>query len=358
MENADCDKFIEKLRKIKVLKSDFDKKLNISRPFFDELNIIKINIEQELKDLSGLLMEKRFELKRFYEENVNVLSETGLIEILSNGREGFIDITGKERPIPKYEEFAEYVTEKYSERKEFFDRKREQGFTEIRIIPFGLPLKHFKLCAEELIKRKYQEGKLLGTDGTKIELNEEEPVFIAEEYKCAENEQGADVSGELVYYPKKYDKKNHGGKTKQEILNEQEKEDRFTGWEFQFVEDLPDLPGKGKGKVVNGRKQIEAGLSPEEYLKMQETDGQYEGERGQTAEAELTEFIYNLKAHDRVIDDWEGGGKGSWNISGYFKSSGLVCLSGWVRYIGRLFLYGRNADSRDDYRGCRFGVRI
>ena len=148
-------------------------------------------------------LEKIFELKRRFMENKKVLVETGLIEPLPDGQLGFYDISGKERPAPTYEEFAKYFESKYNERPEFFEKKREQGFTELRIIPFGLPLKHFKLCAEVLIKQKHKEGKLLGTDGTKLELNEEEPVFLSDEYACKDDQEGADVTGDLIYYPKK-----------------------------------------------------------------------------------------------------------------------------------------------------------
>ena len=138
----------------------------------------------------------------------------------------------------------------------------------------------------------------------------------------------------------------------------QDKDNKFAGWEFQFIEDLPDLPAKGEGEEAGNRKQVEAGASPEEYLKVLETDAQYEGERGQTPEAELTEFISNLKVHNRVIDDWEGSGKISWNISGYFKSSGLICKSNWSRVFGQLELRGYDPSYHGGYNGCRVGVQL
>ncbi|MCX6743979.1 MAG: hypothetical protein NTX82_00445, partial [Candidatus Parcubacteria bacterium] len=189
---------------------------------------------------------------------------------------------------------------------EMLEKKREQGFTHLQLVPIGTPLSFLIDRAHDLIVKMHKEGKLLGTDGKKLELDENQPVYVADEYK------DADVKGDLVYFPQKFDKENNGGITKAELKDP---------WEILFVEDQPDLPAKGK--EIAGRKQFDAGQSPEEYLKKIQTDSQYANEQFTTPEAQLIYFMEYLQRNNQVIDDWDGQGKGCWNAGAYFKS-GLV----------------------------------
>jgi len=239
-----------------------------------------------------------------------------------------------------------------AERKELLLKKKEQGFTELLISPFGMSLKELINRTRKLILEKHKQKKLLGTDGYKLDLNQDESVYTTDDY-----EQGnADNSGELIYDIKKYDINFHGGKTKKEILENIDKKENFLGYHVMLIEDLPDLPTKGKVKA--GRKQLEANMSPEQYLELLKKKDQYRGETGLTPEDQLSYLIYYLKKNNQVIDDWEGKGKLCFNINSYFISSGLGPLTRWNRGSRQLILSRDFSYRQHDAYGVRSAVRI
>ncbi len=290
--------------------------------------------------------EKLIELKEQYEDQIETLKKIGLIEQLPNGEMGFYDINDKPRRIPTYEEILERVEAK----KEFVEKKKEQGFTQLLLVPFGMKLSDMAEKAKELILKKHRQGKLKGTNGDELELNEDQPFWLAEEYKGGEVDIGED--SDLVYFPEKYDQENHGGKTKKEII------ENTDGWDIMFIENLPDLPAEGKGKEVGGRKQLEANQTPNQYLEKMKKEEQYQGESGMTPEAELTYFMHYLQKNNQVIDDWQGSGKVNWNLGGYLKSAGGVCCSFWSRSRRRMFLLWNVSGARDGDGAVRASVRI
>jgi len=293
-------------------------------------------------------IEQEFNLKKKYQEMVKVLVDVDVLELLPKAQEiGIIGIDGKEYPLPTYKE----IISKMAERKDFLLKKKEQGFTELLITPFGMSLKTLIARAKKLIIKKHEQGKLLGTNGKSLEIDKD-PVYLEYDY-----EQGnADDSGELVYDIKKFDKKNNGGKTKKEIL-ESKKED-FPGYHVMLIEDLLDLPIEGRGKEKSGRKQLETNISPETCLELLQKEDQYNGETGLTPEDHLSCFIYYLKKNNQVIGDWDGKGKACYNINSCFNSLGLVPLSFWGRNSRKLSL-GRCYSHLQSYRlGGRSSVRI
>jgi hypothetical protein len=302
----------------------------------DELLKIKKKLERKKE------IEKN--LKKQYQEQIDTLTETNLIEELPSGELGFMDINGEPRPIPTYKE----ILERLNAKKELLEKKGKQGFTQLLLVPFGMKLSEMIGKARNLILKKYKQGNLKGTNGDDLELDEETPVWMEEKYQGG----NADISGDLVYFPEKYDKENHGGKTKKEILEETD------GWDIMFIEDLPDLSAEGKGKTVGGRKQLEANKRPDQYLKKMKEDEQYKGEQGMTPEGELTYFMHYLQKNNKVIDDSRGSGKINWNLGGYLKGAGGVCISYWNRYSRRMYLYWNYPDVRNVNNGVRSSVRI
>ena len=299
----------------------------------------------ETKEIKEGELEKKFELKKQYDEQVKTLREVEILEKLSNGNWGIKDMLGQERPIPSYEE----IRERMKAETEMLDKKREQGFTRLLLVPIGMKLSEIVDKAGKLIIKKHKDGKLLGTDGTKLELDENQPIYVDDIYK------DADVKGDLVYGVKKFDKVNHGGKTKEELLKD--KDNPNPGWQVMFIEDMPDLPAQGKGKEIEGRKQLEANQSPEQYLETIQTDKQYQGEQFTTPEAQLIYLLQYLQNHNQMIDDWDGKGKSCWNAGAYFKS-GLVPNGRWNRSSKRFDLYGNFPVNRDDYDTVRSSVGV
>ncbi len=291
-------------------------------------------------EVIGKKLESELNLKEQYEEQVQTLKEVGILKKLKNGEWGMKDILGNEQPIPSYDE----ILKRMNAKAEILDKKREQGFTQLLLVPIGMKLSEITEKAGELIVKKHGEGNLLATDGTKLELKMEDdqprPIYVDDIY------QDADVKGDLVYGVKKFDD-NHGGKTKQELINE------TGGWQILMIEDMPDLPAEGKGQEIEGRKQLEAGQSPEEYLAKIQTEEQYANEQFTTPEAQLIYFMEYLQRNNQVIDDWDGKGNGCWNAGAYFKGKGGVPFGGWGRH-DRQFLLGW---SNPGVHGGAYGVR-
>ena len=170
----------------------------------------------------------------------------------------------------------------------------------------------------------------------------------------------ADINGKLVYQPKEFSK-NHKGKTKQEILKEQEKESTTPGWHIILIEDMPDIPRENKGKTIGGRKQFEANDTPNNYLKTlrdSKKDNPYQGEEGMTPEDQLMYAITHLEETDQVIDDYQGNGSISYQVGAYFPASGYVPSAYWRRDGRRAYLDGNDPDNRDGNCGVRSAVRI
>jgi len=285
------------------------------------------------------------DLKEQYKTQVKALYEVGVLELMADGDNvGYVDIKNQEKPLPSYDEIIERLESQY----ELIETKYKQGFTQLNLTAQLIPLSFLTDRVRDEILKAKKEGRLKSTSGEELELDEKQPLYITDEYK------DADINGSLVYFPTKYDEKEHGGMTKEELEDD---ERLLKGYLISFTEDQPDLPAEGEGKTIEGRHQLEANKTPEQYLELLQTDPQYFKESGQTPEQWLTYFMTNLK-QGRVVDDWQGKGKANWNLAGYLKGSGLVSLSVWFRYDREADLYGVPQRTQGGRYGLRSSVNI
>lgn len=310
---------------------------------------------QQIEELYESKKELESSFQEQYKSQVEVLKKAGILQELKSGQLGVKGIDGKEYPLPAEQDVAKRI----EANKELVERKQEQGFTKLLIVPFGMKLDDLIEAYKQRILDHSQKGKLFATkkeedDKTEhrapLALDKDQPVWVWDEYE------GADVNGKLVYRPKQFSKK-HQGKTKQEILKEE------GGWQIMFVEDMPNIPREGKGETAKGRKQFEANDTPNEYLKTlnnaetKKTDP-HNGEKGMTPEEQIIYAITHLEETDEVVDDWQGNGSVSYQIGAYFPSSGYVPSAYWDRDYRQAYLGGSNPDFRDDDYGVRPAVRI
>lgn len=294
-------------------------------------------------------------LSEQYDKQVEILQKFHILSVnLDHGvnRESespgsIVGIDGKEYPLPSKSEIAELL----EQNKELIEKKKEQGFTQLLITPFGIKLEDLIGKYKEVLIDHHQNNKLLATKkdpkdpDKELDLDKNKPVWVWDEY------QNADVEGKLVYNPKEFSE-NHQGKTKEEILKEQ------GGWSVILMEDLPNIPRNGKGEIVGGRKQLEAGLTPKEYLEKLQTDPGYEHEMGMTPEEQVMYAIIHLEETDRVIDDYQGNGSVAYNIGGYFPSSDLVPDAYWYRGNRQADVHRSYPGDQNDHCGVRPAVRI
>jgi hypothetical protein len=315
---------IELINKIESLKTEINSNINI--------------ISEKLVSK----LEKEFNLKEQYNSQIEILTNTGLIEKLSNGQYGLIGIDSKKYNIPSYKE----IVDKIKAKAELLKLKKEQGFTKLIITPFGLPLNALIEKYKKVILAHHKKDTLLATDGSKLDLNIEDPIHVYSNYL------DSDINGNLKYYPKQFDDINHGGQTKQEILNETK-----SGFNIIFIEDMPDLPKENANIVIGNRKKPEANKTPNDYLKLIQTDPQYKDESGLTIEDWLTYAITQLEEKNQVIDNWQGQGKACWNI-GTYHNSGAVSNADWSREVCHAGLLVGDPDRGGSSSGFRSAVKL
>lgn len=294
------------------------------------------------------------ELPKQYEEKVKILNKLGILEILPDAKDiGIVGINGKEYPLPEMEEIQEEIRKN----KEMFEVKMKQGFTNLNIVPFGSPLEKLIKIMERTILKHHREGKLftakknIEDENEKLEpleLDESKPVYIwEEEYK------NADTEGKIVYYPKEFTKDNHQGQTKREILEKTKKGFIITLQEYNL-----NIPKENQNETIGGRKRLEAKKSSNDYLKMLQTEEQYQNEQGQIPEEWVTKFLTTLGKHNQVIDDYSGNGKASFQLGAYFPFSGVVPIAYWDRDYRRANLSRDNPRARNGYFGARSSARV
>lgn len=225
--------------------------------------------------------------------------------------------------------------------------KVEQGFIEPLVVPIGFSPAMLTEAMGKEIARYHSEGKLRSSDGTKLRLDTSEPVWMWGDYK------NADANGSLVYSPERFDAKNHGGKTKKDIITPS----LHAGWQLHFVEKLQNIPREGKGQDVGGRKQIEANKSPNQYLELMRAEG-HALEQGWTPEEWQAMFLKRLaETGGEVLDDYQTGAA-CYCTDAYFPASGDVPSAYWGRGFAQASVDWLDADSRNPDVGFRAGVRV
>ncbi|MFA6428423.1 MAG: hypothetical protein WCW02_02655 [Candidatus Buchananbacteria bacterium] len=268
---------------------------------------IKFNLNQTLQDLQNELWLDTPEfseenLKVQYDNQIDILLKAHLIHPLSIGELGIQAIDNKEYPIPTLKQISEQLVEQ----KEFFETKIKQGFTKLIMIPFGLTLDSLTYAYSEALVEHHRQNKLFDVNNKHFPISEIQPNNRDQNY------QGKD---QLVYFPKKFSKTNHQGKTKLELLPTQ-------AWQVLLVEDLSNLPAEGRSQTLNGRKQLEAktGKEPDWYLEQLQTNPQYQGEQGLTPESWIAYALTHLQTTNQFIDDIDA------ELQIYSAASKVPCL--------------------------------
>ncbi len=295
------------------------------------------------------------DFKRQYETRIDTLNKLGLLEILpKQGEMGIVGIDGQEYPLPKTDADREKLKQEMEktgmteadisgelknivtiediirENKEVYETKLKQGFARLQLTPFAMPLEKLAKILERTILKHHKEGNLFAakdkpTDPDEpLTLNTDQPLYKWEGWinpNAPEGQIGADVTGQCVYHPKQLTMENHGGKTKQDILNGQRaKQSSTAGWKVLLLETNINIPREGKGQIKHNRKQLETNQSSNQYLQTLLTKPEYAKEQGMTLEDWITLALTYLEEHKQMIDDYYGKGStcslvGSYNFA-------------------------------------------
>ena len=321
-------------------------------------------LKQEYQDLKTLKGEfdlayeraiKTGDLTRAKELKTEIMKNSGLLERLANGELGIKGIDNKEYPIPTPEAIEQLIRQN----PEKYQAKIEQGFNQILMVPLAMPLDRQIEILKQNILKHHQQGKLLATKKNPADIDEPLDLDITDPVWVWDNWPGSDVSGQTVYFPKSFDKNNHQGKTKQELLNRQNNnQSPIPGWQVLLLESNPNIPAEGQGQTIGGRRQLEAGKTPNEYLKLLQTDPKYANEQGLTIEAWLTLFISRLEQTNEVTDDWQDKGKVCYLIGSFNSSSAGLADGRWGRSDRQAGLRGASPGNRSDNYGLRSAVGV
>lgn len=282
---------------------------------------------------------EQLHIKEQWGSQIRILRKNGFLSIIPETHDfGYKDAERNIYPVPTWQEIEKWLNN--PEQNEFLQKKAEQGFTRLLLVPEKFPLDNFIKNYEETIASHRKEGTLFLSDGAKVTEPpyEGKEVYVWDEYKNADN------NGKLMYAPREFTA-NHGAVTKSSITE---------GWRVILTENLPNLPKEGQGKTKGGRKQLETNQTPREYLKLLQTDPEYKGERGYTPEDYIIDVITRLEEKNQTTDD----DTYSYLIGAYFPSAGVAPGSFFNRDRRRASLGGSAADDRDDYYGVRVSVGV
>ena len=303
--------------------------------------------------------ERRYRLKEQYATQVRFLKEVGIL----NEHNAILGIDGKEYPIPTLEQIAERLCD--PERREFFETKQDQGFTKLLLVPFGMSLDTLRDTFEQFLFTYKQ------TQHPTFPFDNHIPLSRMDDYVEADI---ADPPN-LIYHPTIFDKDRHQGKTKQEILEEQEQDaDAVFGWRihlFQVPHDhrkkgFREIPREGKGReegVTIVRPDLEMGKTPDTYLSILKEASYnpaspYYGEFGMTPEDWIIASMVHLRETKKPLDHYgRNEGVVSYLIGSFF-TCGNVPHAYWGYGLGRANLEVGVPHALANYIGVRTSVIV
>jgi len=280
-------------------------------------------------------------------------------------------IDGKEYPLPSFTHIKAEI-HKNQETKDFYLEQFHRGFTHLHITPFALSIDQHMAILKATILAEYKKNgghiysatpdilhttlaQLQAMQDQEFPLNPDDPLYQWDQYT------NADTTGDLVYFPTSFDKTNHGGKTKQQILDAQTTAGSpFAGYQVSLLHPHLHIPRTGNTPNTH---ILAAGQSPREYLttlteaKQDRKHLQY-AQRGQTIEEALTLVTTILQKHHQLLDDYGRGGSFHYALGSYFPRSGYVPCAYAIRVGGRFNVDGFDPGRRDSGYGFRSAVGI
>jgi hypothetical protein len=249
-----------------------------------------------------------------------------------------IGTDGREYPLPSCEEVAAL----FDRNRELVERKVPQGFDLLAVTPLAMPLPLFIEWMRAAVLRHANEGTIFRTRRSPsdklvpVRVNPEKTVWVWETLRQAFD------TDRLVYFPQEDPGHRKGqpeyrGQTKSDAISNKNI-CAIPGWSVGLIESTPIMPGPGEGTTLAGRKRLEIGLSPREYLKALQAES-YKGETGTTLEDFITEFLTRLETTNEVSNDISDN-NALWCLGQYMKIpyAEIVPTGRWHRPVGRVRL--------------------
>ncbi|HBK33729.1 TPA: hypothetical protein DEP34_01430 [Candidatus Uhrbacteria bacterium] len=317
---------------------------------------------------------ERYRLQEQYDAQVELLKQAGILHpkqeqpperaqrlsslfrsLVSFGKKQRTDVTldveagetpcitgmdGKEYPVPTMEQIAEQL---YRDR-EKFSAESDQGFRKILLVPFGMSLQTLLGTFENFLLSFQRSHPDFGTHTDSFLYGQSDKLFG-----------GADggMFPKLVYYPRFFDGKKHGGKTKAQILKEQATSaSSFPGWHILLFQPSSaegqdqDFP-KGIALVPRREKKsdsfkIEEGvrdyLAPIRAASLDPHSPHF-FKPGLTVEDWLIAFMTHLKETEEPMDNsLDDDGSVASLPGAFFPSLALAPFALWYGDIQQVYL--------------------
>ncbi|HBK33733.1 TPA: hypothetical protein DDZ06_01810 [Candidatus Uhrbacteria bacterium] len=310
-------------------------------------------------------IERLYRLREQYDFQVSLLEQVGILK-----DKAILGINGCKYPIPTLEQIAQ----KLYEQRETLETKRDQGFTKLLLVPFGMSLDGLAEILEQFLL-SYKKSH------PSFNLSLSQPLYRWRTYSAT-----ADAGNlpRLVYYPRSFTEYGHQGKIKRQILLEREEawkqnldDNSWKGWTVHLLQPsdpsnldskgFAPIPRKGHGTPQGDlvpRPPLEAGKTPNEYLSIlqkaqEDEDSPYHGETGMTPEDWIMAFMIHLAETEKPLDDYENGAEGSSLLTGaFFRFTVDVPVACWFQSNSQACLHIHIPDQRIWYTGVRSSVII
>jgi hypothetical protein len=344
--NSDIAKYVD----AKDSNIDVEGRILMLREIYKQRKGIKLVFHDIYKELHPeILLAEKLKLREQYDSQVKMLKDSGILRNLGETKNppteeyGIIGVDDKEYPLPTYEEV--FARLKDPEKRKLIEKKVEQGFVKLQIVPFATNISRIIECYKQVLLKIHKDFGIKTSDGTIQELKTEKPINVWSNLGGCDNP-NTPAGKQMEYGVTNYaglTKEARGGRFKSELL-----QNPVNAWQISLVEDLPNLPAEGQGQTIAGRRQFEAYKSPEEYLAIlnDHSKAQYQGETGQTPESALVTWLTYLYQNNQVIDESEQRGKRVTNLLVGTRLSDQVICCYWSVDQSNSEL-GRNHYSRD-----------
>jgi len=304
-------------------------------------------------------IEQHYHLREQYAFQYHLLKEVGIL----NERNAIVGIDDHEYPVPTLEQIASRLFEQEKE----LSIKRDQGFTKLLFVPFGMSLDALRKIFEQFLL-SYQRAHL------SFDLKIDRPLWTWDDYM--EGDTGDDPK--LMYNPQRFNEVHYQARTKSWILGDQATNpSSFPGWRVHLLQPSdptdPDskgfahIPKEGQGEI-NGqespRPDIEANKTLKEYFfLLQEAkdnpNSPYFHESGLTPEDWMLACMVDLEETGQPLDNYQNGTeRGSYLLGVLFTASTYKPCACWSDMQASLYGGGLVDNDQTEDIGARFSVVI
>jgi len=276
-------------------------------------------------------------LQEQYQKQVEILQSLGLLQE-NNGSYGMDAVDDNFYPIPSFEMIREKLS---SEKIKTLEKKVNQGFLKLLIVPFGMSLGMLQSKYNNFLRDKSNDHTLFSVSGKRYGHRMMEGSY---------GEKDVNEEGGLKY------RQGQTNKTKKQLVAS------GNAWQVLLVEDLDVLATEATAGTIGGRVQIHSGEPPNQYLRDLQED-QYSNEKGFTPEIWFMNCITKLYEDNIQLDAIEDSSGCNligavYEADNKLRNEDLTPTAGWLSSQELIVSHHQRPDQADERFGVRTAVEI